>query len=489
MTEKKKKNVDATARITMVRTRRQAALIGIQNHVFAKVPQELLCMIIDDLDLNSLKKLRLVNRNLAAWCLVPSFLARCTQPRTNLSVPYIRFLAKAATHEVFGPLTKSITIHASSFAKRDFDDNDDKLVEELTTTLRALGTIEDLDISGATPQEGMYADGASVRPQHAVTEKLRKRRKDQSYPERASDGFVIVMRAIARSGVLVRNLTVMEPTANRRCCLQTIDLARALALMKKEGSDFAAAAAAVKTLSLNVCTRLNASGYPRLEGRRKGFHVFRMDHHKSQARAPSNFTGLAGLLDPMENLRELKISFHNELVEGPHDTAPPVDWYSEMFRLVSERVRLPRLAKVNLLMVPTTETGLLNFLTANPGLRDVTLSWMRLVRGGWRPVFDHLAGMPGLKKLCLVAPSDLKGCHNLLPADGSVSARQDAEFRMVRGWKLLTSTATDYIYRREFGEEEIREGLLFEEEITRYPVKYFEMFKAMDHHRWYELCD
>ncbi|KAF6817235.1 hypothetical protein CPLU01_13643 [Colletotrichum plurivorum] len=450
----------------MVRTRRQAVLFASQNHVFVKLPQELLCMIIDDLDLNTLKNLRLVHRDLAARCLVPSFLARFTQPRTNLSAPYIRFLAKAAAHEVFGPLIKFLTIHATSFAKCDFDDNDDKLVEELATALRAIGTIENLYINGTTPPEGMYADHESVPPLRASREKHRKRRAYQTFPERASDGFVIVMRAIARSGVVVRNLSVMQPTPETRCCLQSIDLARALELIKKEGSDFAAAVAATERLSLHVCTRLNASGHPLNEGQKKGFHVFRIDSSEkqaAQARAPSNFTGLAGLLMPMKNLKQLEISFYNEIVES--STTPDVacDWYSEMFGLVGRQVRLPRLEKLKLFMVPATEDGLCNFLAGSPGLRDVTLSRIRLSPGRWRSVLDHLARMPSLKRLCLMSPAHRRRLYNLLPAAGSLTKLAEPN-----SWSPETSNGFFcsrgyHIYRRAFGEEEIREGLLLEE--------------------------
>ncbi|KAF6787629.1 hypothetical protein CSOJ01_15174 [Colletotrichum sojae] len=466
----------------MVRTRRQAALIAGHNDPIVKLPQELLWMIIDYLGLDSLKNLRLVNRDLAARCLVPSFLARCTRPRTNLSVPYIRFLAKAAAHEVFGPLIKFLTIHATSFAKWDVNDNDDKLAEELATALRAIGTIENLDISGKDPQEEMYAAYESAPPQPGVGKskralggKRRKRRGLQTYPERASDGFVIVLRAIARSGVSVRNLTVMEPTEKRHCCLQTVDLARALELIKKDGSDFAAAVAATETLSLHVCTMLNTSGYPRLENE-KWFRVFRIHsstEQAAQAKAPSNFTGLAGLLMPMKDLRELDISFYNEMVGSSATPNDAGDWYSEMFELVGQQVRLPRLEKLNLFMVPATEAGLRNFLAGSPGLRDVMFSWMRLARGRWRPVLDDLAGMPSLRRLRLVSLTDRRNRFNLLPAAGSVTKLGDIEPSGVSAEKAngYFCERGYHIYRREFGEEEIREGLLLDEGRTGRPVK------------------
>ncbi|KAF6821829.1 hypothetical protein CMUS01_11322 [Colletotrichum musicola] len=486
----------------MVRTRRQAALIASHKHAVVKLPQELLWMIIDDLELNSLKNLRLVNRDLAARCLIPSFLARCTQPRTNLSAPYIRFLAKAASHEVFGPLIKSLTIHATSFAKCDFDDNDDKLVEELATALRAIGTVENLDVSGTDPEEGMYAAYESVPPQPGVGKrkralggKQRKRRGLQTYPERASSGFVIVMRAIARSGVGVRNLTVMQMKLRRRCCLQSIDLAHALELIEKDGSDFAAAVAATETLSLHVCTRLNVSGHPLHEDQRTGFRVFRIHfptEQAAQATAPSNFTGLAGLLMPMKNLRELDIIFYNEMVGSRATPNVADDWYSEMFELVGRQVRLPRLEKLKLFMVPATEAGLCNFLAGSPGLRDVAFSWMRLARGGWRPVFDHLAGMPSLRRLRLMSLTHRRNRYNLLPAADSVTKLEDIEpggvhpknsngYHCERGY---------HIYRREFGEEEIREGLLLEGRTWR-PLKnsprtyyYTDLIRAKSSKAW-----
>lgn len=489
----------------MATTQKQAALDANSGHAFAKIPQELLCNIIDYLDLDSIKSLRLVNPELAERCLVPSFLACISKLRTDLSVPYIRCLDRAASHEILGRSMKSasVTIHVTSFAKHDFDDNDDELVAMLSSAMSSLGTIEYLDISGEDTANDMCEERACVPLKHAVKKnprkrrqdgsrgrrenKLRGRRQDQSYPERAADGFVIVMRAIAYSGVAIRNLTVMKVTKKRRCCLQTATLAEAVSLMKKEGVDFDATAAAVESLSLSVCTKLNTSGYPRLEDE-KGFEVFRVNAHEFHANAPKNFTGLAALLGPMENLRELEISFYNELY-GLCDPMARASKYTEMFKAVGERVTLPRLKKVELFMVPTTEAGLINFLTASPGLKEVTFSWMHLAGGAWRPVLDHLVGMPGLERLRLVSPMDRKGSINLLPAAGAAATLYDT----LPSRNGYYSSERHHIYRREFDQEDIREGLLLDDGETGFSAgkradRYDNMVRAKGRHDWSRLC-
>ncbi|KAI8294695.1 hypothetical protein K4K56_001460 [Colletotrichum sp. SAR 10_98] len=174
-----------------------------------------------------------------------------------------------------------------------------------------------------------------------------------------------------------------------------------------------------------------------------------------RALAKDNFPGLAGLLGYMQNLKTLEIYLHNTL-KGKTFA------YSEMFDLVADQVKLPKLRQLTLDMVPVNETSFLRFLTNSPFLEDLSLRFVHIRQGSWESFLSKITNP--LAKLQLDCISDdAQDSINLWPDDLPRMQEEDLEDSQGEGEHVDASSldSAKNLYKRDFNAEEIRQGLVF----------------------------
>ncbi|KAK1851688.1 hypothetical protein CCHR01_05682 [Colletotrichum chrysophilum] len=411
------------------------------------LPSELIARIIENLDLKSMKRFRLANRFTAAQCLIPPFLRFYSYQSASLTPTSLEHLIERTSSKIVSRAVKHITVHATKFAASDSGNDDERLVAELATALGNIGTLGCLEIS---PQERRF--------RKCVTKKRRPKwqptdaREFQSETTRAGAGLTIVMSAVARSGVSINDLKVFCSPVSYGSVVQTIFLTNLLPKLREKNSKFEAAVKDVEKLSISLGTRRNPKEVPFRLG---SYPVIPyLSATDRRALAKENFPGLAGLLGYMRNLKVLEIHLHNTL-KGKTFA------YSEMFDLVADQLKLPKLRRLTLDMVPVNEASFLVFLANSPDIEDLSLRFVHIKQGSWESLLSKIANP--LTKLQLDCISDDTRDSIKLWPDG-LPRMQDEDVEVYHGdGEHVDASSLDSaknLYKRDFNTEEIRQGLV-----------------------------
>ncbi|KAI8193128.1 hypothetical protein KHU50_012740 [Colletotrichum sp. SAR 10_65] len=173
-----------------------------------------------------------------------------------------------------------------------------------------------------------------------------------------------------------------------------------------------------------------------------------------RALAKENFPGLAGLLGYMQNLETLEIHLHNTL-KGKTFA------YSEMLDLVADQVKLPKLRKLTLDMVPVNEASFLTFLANSPFIEDLSLRFVHIRQGSWESFLGKITNP--LAKLQLDCISDdTRNSINLWP-DGLPGMQEEDSDVSHGDEEHVDASSLDSaknLYKRDFNTEDIRQGLV-----------------------------
>ncbi|KAJ5003470.1 hypothetical protein K4K48_011842 [Colletotrichum sp. SAR 10_66] len=173
-----------------------------------------------------------------------------------------------------------------------------------------------------------------------------------------------------------------------------------------------------------------------------------------RALAKENFPGLAGLLGYMQNLETLEIHLHNTL-KGKTFA------YSEMLDLVADQVKLPKLRKLTLDMVPVNEASFLTFLANSPFIEDLSLRFVHIRQGSWESFLGNITNP--LAKLQLDCISDdTRNSINLWPdgLPGMQEEDSDVSHDDEEDVDVSSLDSAKNLYKRDFNTEEIRQGLV-----------------------------
>ncbi|KAF5504273.1 hypothetical protein CGCF413_v004487 [Colletotrichum fructicola] len=260
------------------------------------------------------------------------------------------------------------------------------------------------------------------------------------------------MSAVARSGVFINDLKVFCSPVSYGSVVQTVFLTNLLPKLREKNSKFEAAVKDVEKLSISLGTRRNPKEVPFRLG---SYPVIPyLSATDRRALAKENFPGLAGLLRYMRNLKVLEIHLHNTL-KGKTFA------YSEMFDLVADQLKLPKLRRLTLDMVPVNEASFLVFLANSPDIEDLSLRFVHIKQGSWESLLSKIANP--LTKLQLDCISDDTRDSIKLWPDG-LPRMQDEDVEVYHGdGEHVDASSLDSaknLYKRDFNTEEIRQGLV-----------------------------
>ncbi|KAF5504998.1 hypothetical protein CGCS363_v004366 [Colletotrichum siamense] len=435
----------------MVKTQGQTSRIVARgapsNGYLQCLPSELIARIIENLDLKSMKRFRLANRFTAAQCLIPPFLRFYSHQSASLTPMSLEHLVERTSSKIVSRAVKHITVHATRFAASDSGNDDGRLVAELATALANVGTLGCLEIS---PQEKRFRKCGTKRrrPKWQPADA----REFQSETARAGAGLTIVVSAVARSGVSINELKVFCSPVSYGSVVQTVFLTDILPKLREKDSKFGAAVENMEKLSISLGTRRNPKEVPFRLG---SYPIIPyLSATDRRALAKENFPGLAGLLGYMQNLETLEIHLHNTL-KGKTFA------YSEMLDLVADQVKLPKLRKLTLDMVPVNEASFLTFLANSPFIEDLSLRFVHIRQGSWKSFLGKITNP--LAKLQLDCISDdTRNSINLWPDGLPGMQEEDSDVSHGDGEHVDASSldSAKNLYKRDFNTEEIRQGLV-----------------------------
>ncbi|KAF5523664.1 hypothetical protein CGCA056_v005468 [Colletotrichum aenigma] len=435
----------------MVKTEGQTSRIvahGAPSHGYLRcLPSELIARIIENLDVKSIKSFRLANRFTAAQCLIPPFLRFYSYQSTSLTPWDLEHLIERTSSKTVSRAIKHITVHATKFAASDCGNDDERLVAELATALGNVGTLGCLEIS---PEERRRRKCGTKkrRPKWQPTDA----REFQSETTRAGAGLTIVISAVARSGVPINELRVFCSPVSYGSVVQTVFLTNILPNLRKKDSKFGAAVENMEKLSISLGTRRNPKEVPFRLGNYPIIPYLSASDRRALAK--ENFPGLAGLLGYMQNLKTLEIHLHNTL-KGKTFA------YSEMFDLVANQVKLPKLRQLSLDMVPVNEASFVTFLANSPDIEDLSLRFVHIRQGSWESFLSKITNP--LTRLQLDCISDDARDNIKLWPDG-LPRMQEEDLDVSHGDgdhdDASSLDSAKNLYKKDFNTEEIRQGLV-----------------------------
>lgn len=384
------------------------------------VPVELVERIARDLDLASIRNLRLTTKSLGDRCCGPCFKRFLRHQRTDLTPDSVRRLRQIATDPKLGSAIQHLTVLAVVYdrseldsmlstkrgrfirknpmggaayepcpTEKEFDEfqhsrkklvermrgqkplkSDEAEVQLLTDALRKVGSLAILTVEAAVDQGfDDYVSPLSVREWYLVW-------------VRAAKVYQNAMLAIARSSITIDSLRVFKDT--QRCSIPTWNVNALMPAL--ETAHFAQAATHIKGFSLSVSTKVKT------RARKLTSFDARLSEDDSEAVADGNYPGVARLLAQMPNLESLDL----HLYDTPRSTA---NSYAKVFTPIADDVHLPFLRHCALRGIRCSGSSLLAFLRRHNDLSTLELHEIHLLSGSWAAVFAHMAAMPQLRQV------------------------------------------------------------------------------------------
>lgn len=453
-------------------------------------------IILENLDLASLKNLRLTCRALSDNCIGPRFQSFFPVIKTDLSENSLRSLDKLVSNPLLRPVVKSITVLAMVYnfhnleyilrtkkrpaeadpedpshltfvpcttgdlaavrddlnwmnARQQEDDSRDvtAVVDQLASILKKLGELEMLEL-----------DGSFVEHRHKASPLVYEHQAEwvQNWIS-ASRAFSIATLAMAQSKVTVDALKVFEVTG--RCSVQAADITNA---MENIGSDnFALVGKHIKNFAISTSTRVcikpaettDSSGYDsdasEIELPERPRYDYTILHHDDpELVTEANFPGVATMLSQMPNLEVLRLhlfrTVHGRTVE-----------YDQLFAKIARDVRLPALEQLSLEGLFATQEDLLLFLSNHPNIKMLTLRTIDLTSGAWEPIFAHISSMPALERVRLSTLCIGDEVLNLDPKEERFSKS------IIYRFESYPHGDGPLVFARRISAEELRAGLDF----------------------------
>lgn len=406
-----------------------------------RVPPELIERIAENLDLPSICNLRLTCKVISNRSYGPRFLSFFRQQKTDLTSKSLQRLCQITTHPLLRSAVESLTVLAVVYHTSKLDDmlktgcqhtvikegvffktklrrvtqeeldearaNREELlaqmqkqkemtgnmsdVQLLTDALGSLGKLATLKLEAAIAQDPSgYTSSSSVREWHPVW-------------IRAVQVYRIVMLAMGRSGIAVKNLRIYK--ASQRCSVPTYDIHEHMPAL--EASNFAEVAKYIKSVSLSVSTKVDTDMQKIAEARANlpevdlGYHEAGMGsaaglltEDDPSAVAVENYLGVARLLEHMRDLKNLDLHLYRTL-KGSMES------YAKIFSYLVDDILLSSLRHCTFRGLYCFEASLLTFLRNHNAIVTLEMREIHLVSGSWTPVFAHMCTLPYLKKVTL----------------------------------------------------------------------------------------
>ena len=428
-----------------------------------QISPEVLERVLTYLDVESIKRLRLVNRSLSKSCIGPYFRSFTRQPTIDLttesyatildallSIPWlehsIHTIALLATSFDSSNAESMLAAGGRKVYDSDEDESDhvpysseeladiqseldwlnmqkkarenesqDSIVDSLVLIfgrLKALNTIwlDAAIICGPNSKESVTAV-MSPCPIWA----------------RATQVHFMTMSAIVQSGISISRLDIYRDTL--RCSIPLNDYAAQIASFSL--GDLSASFANLDALELSIASTERGDT-------------------RDTTTTEDNLPVISRLLKWTPKLRKLNLHVYRT-------TRADTEIDDEIFTSMADTAHLPRLKECSLSGFYLTVDSLLQFLTKHPTIQHLTLEELHPTSGLWESLFAYLStGMPSLTHLYLSNIWD-GGVVNLHPVwQEGVPDDQSARFPCLSGGSV--------VHTRSFTKEELRKGLKFRQE-------------------------
>lgn len=456
---------------------------------------ELLETILTYLDLDSIKALRLTNREVAEKCLGPRFLTFIQQPILDVSTQNLRSLHALACNPTLGKMIRSLTFLATSLDSSEAEKN---VISGKHTVRRNHGAMfeailteySSAELSTAKSNLKWLKEQQKARANECTSEMIEllqlalkgfravhsiqldsafiigptqrgsaSRGKWHPLWMRASHVFFMVVTAMAQSGVSVKKFDAYRHTP--RCCIPSGDITIYISGLNPKQLEIVSKG--LESLELSMSAEV-----PKAVDSAKAGEEY-LSINDPGAVLTDGIPGIASILKSAHVLRELDLSFRNALKDGILDS------YDRIIEIIAHETQLPMLEKCAFSGFRANEESILLFLQKHPNLHSFTLQECTLTNGSWPPIFSHLdQSMPNLES---VSFSNLYGkCVQ----EGEQGEGEDMKkhYEMVNlqptwdterplRWNSFTKGRGRHVHTRSFYREELKKGLVFPPLIKR----------------------
>lgn len=475
-----------------------------------RLPPEVVERIIQYVDLDTIKSLRLTSRVLGERCLGPRFKSFLKRQTTDLTKRSLQSLCALASHPTLRPVVKNLTIMATVYdtfevqrilcikkrrvVKRGLKGqiyqtrylpcteqelstaqsdlawlraqqeerealSDESVIESLASALRLFGRLNSVDLDATVIQGPNVTVWTKEGDWHPIF-------------MRASQVYCLTMSAVARSGVAVDTLTVYRNTP--RCSVPSCDITAHVE--KLDADQLAVAGASIKNLALSISMRIETDIgkiaaarelRERLFHSELGFQSSLLGTSDPETLAEENFPGIARLLRFIPNLETIDLHLYDTLGGIP-------EVCDRIFKAIAQETRLPALEQCCLRGIYASTESMLQFLENHPRIKHLDLRQVTLTSGSWEPIFEYLGSsrMPALTRLYLSGlyqnVSNYPWLVNLKPVweEGSDGGKDD--YQRLRLTTFLCLGGSRFVHTREFDADEIKRGLEIQPVIDRH---------------------
>ena len=429
-----------------------------------QIPPEILERILTYLDVESIKRLRLVNRSLSKDCVGPCFRSFTRQPTIDLTTESFAAVFNALLsipwleHSIH-----TLTILATSFdssnaesmlaagGRKVYDSDEDESdyvpysTEELADTQSELDWLNTQKEARGNESQDSIVDSLvlifrrlkalnTIRLDAAILcganskKSITAVRSPSPTWARASQVHFMTMAAIVRSGISVSRLNIYRDTL--RCSVPLNDYAAQISSFSP--GDLSASFANLDALGLSIASTERGDT-------------------RDTTTTEDILPVISRLLQWTPKLR--KLSLH---VYRTTDADTEID--DEIFTSMADTVHLPRLQECSLSGFYLTVESLLQFLTKHPTIQQVALEELHLTSGSWKTIFAHFSRrMPSLAHLHLsnMLYGGVGGVVNLHPVWQSKDPEDPSTYFPCLWGGFV-------IHTRSFTMEQLQKGLVFQ---------------------------
>lgn len=439
------------------------------------LPVELVERIVEELDLESVRSMRLLCRELSQKSCGPAFQQFIKRQRQCLTRTGLQTLLSIATHPVLGPAVREVTLVACVF---DSSAVKAKLKEKGKTVPKNERLYFTSDYVPFTPAElsemtaelewfktekrqqreflvnGTYARmltdafrsfgqlaslslQATVIRGHGRVASVMATRYWNPVWIAASNAYRLTTSAIAQSKIGIETLLIFSEL--HRCSVPSFDIGAHMPSLDHDG--FGEAAAKIKRMSISMSTKVETD-YEKVLAIRESltwsddleaYDLFGstgglLASDDPTAIAMENYNGPAELLSKMPALQELDLHFYKTLQGLPKT-------YDRIFTLIADCIHLADLRRLKLRGIYAREDDLISFLDRHASIQTLELHGVHLTQGEWPRVFARLCDMPILETVEL---SNLWGQKllNLKFPNESLLLNRENTLRCARGLLL-----------------------------------------------------
>ncbi|KAJ5818388.1 hypothetical protein N7474_003979 [Penicillium riverlandense] len=393
----------------------------------SNLPPECVEEIMEYLDLDALKALRLSSRELCIDSTGPrfkKFISCQTMEVTKIALMSFRELAVHPLGAAVKNLKIMATVYDQTLQLKVLNTRENNTTDEVPPLSQAQDDLAWLQSQQQGQDEVSYDEAVdhlafclghfrtldhieldAVLVQGPSTIMATDTGQTNWYPvwTRASRIYCMTMEAIASSGVGPKSLTVYQATP--RCSVPLYDIAANIEMLYS--ANLKNAGKCIENVALSISTKVATGATERPPRAPVACHDMPYDKGPFSAASISSlgedkflevekFDGLARFLEITPNLKTLEIHFYQTLLK-------PRTQYQLMFNTVANEIRLPLLRQCSLRGITTREDSLLQFLSNHSQITDLTLSQVSLApEETWGSIFTHLSRkMPHLERLHL----------------------------------------------------------------------------------------